>query len=39
MTVSTEELFADTLGPTPPQDTYLGVLAHNAGVLAAELGE
>lgn len=37
MTVSTEELFADTLGPTPPLDTYLGVLEHNAGVVAAEL--
>ena len=38
VTVSTEELFADTLGPTPPLDTYLGVLEHNAGVVAAELG-
>lgn len=37
VTVSTEELFADTLGPTPPLDTYLGVLEHNAGVVAAEL--
>lgn len=36
--VSDRELFADSLGPQPPVDTHLGVLEHNATVVAEELG-
>ena len=32
--VSDAELFADTLGPTPPTDTYLGAFRHNAEAVA-----
>ncbi|MDY3126874.1 MAG: zinc ABC transporter substrate-binding protein [Corynebacterium sp.] len=35
--VSDQELFADTLGPTPPTDTYLGVFKHNAEAVSAAL--
>ncbi|AWB83316.1 metal ABC transporter substrate-binding protein [Corynebacterium liangguodongii] len=35
--VSDAELFADTLGPTPPTDTYLGAFEHNANVVAEAL--
>lgn len=37
VTVSTEELFADSLGPTAPTDTYLGVLEHNATTVSEGL--
>ncbi|MCS5478566.1 zinc ABC transporter substrate-binding protein [Corynebacterium sp. YIM 101645] len=37
VTVSTEELFADSLGPTAPVDTHLGVFEHNATVVAEAL--
>lgn len=37
--VSDAELFADTLGPTPPTDTYLGAFSHNAETVAAELSQ
>ncbi|MGD7002786.1 metal ABC transporter substrate-binding protein [Corynebacterium halotolerans] len=36
--VSTEELFADSLGPTAPVDTYLGVYEHNVDTVAEALG-
>lgn len=36
--VSTEELFADSLGPTAPVDTYLGVYEHNVTTVAEALG-
>lgn len=35
--VSAEELFADSLGPQPPVDTYLGVFDHNVDVVADAL--
>ena len=35
--ISREELFADSLGPTAPVDTHLGVFAHNARVIAEAL--
>lgn len=35
--ISAEELFADTLGAQAPLDTYLGVFAHNAVVVANAL--
>lgn len=35
--VSDEELFADSLGPTDPVDTYLGVLRHNAEAVSEGL--
>ena len=37
VTISDEELFADSLGPTAPVDTYLGVLRHNAETVAEGL--
>ena len=37
--VSDEELFADTLGPTAPTDTYLGAFKHNAETVAAGLSK
>lgn len=37
--VSDEELFADSLGPTAPVDTYIGVLEHNVTTVAEALGE
>lgn len=39
VTISDEELFADTLGPTAPTDTYIGAFLHNAEAVAAALGE
>ncbi|MDZ8173073.1 metal ABC transporter substrate-binding protein [Microbacterium xanthum] len=36
--VSTEELYADSLGADAGVDTYLGVFAHNAQAVAAALG-
>lgn len=36
--ISDEELFADTLGPTAPTDTYIGAFLHNAEAVAAALG-
>lgn len=35
--VSDQELFADTLGPTAPTDTYLGAFQHNAEAVAEAL--
>ncbi|MHA2788149.1 metal ABC transporter substrate-binding protein [Corynebacterium sp. S7] len=35
--ISTEELFADSLGPTEPVDTYLGALRHNADTVLGGL--
>lgn len=32
--ISSEVLFADTLGPTSPDDTYIGALNHNATTVA-----
>ena len=37
--VSDEELFADTLGPTEPTDTYLGAFKHNAEAVAEGLSK
>ncbi|RNE48172.1 zinc ABC transporter substrate-binding protein [Corynebacterium alimapuense] len=37
--ISTEELFADSLGPTEPVDTYLGVFENNVNTVAQALGE
>lgn len=37
--ISDEELFADTLGPTKPTDTYLGAFKHNAETVAAGLSK
>lgn len=37
VTVSDEELFADTLGPDAPTDTYLGAFEHNAHTVAKAL--
>lgn len=37
VTVSSEELFADTLGPDAPNDTYLGAFEHNAHAVAEAL--
>lgn len=37
VTVSDAELFADSLGPEAPVDTYLGVLEHNVATVAAAL--
>ena len=37
--ISDEELFADSLGPEAPVDTYLGVLEHNASTVADALSE
>lgn len=39
VTISDEELFADTLGPTAPTDTYIGAFLHNAEAVAAALGD
>lgn len=39
VTVSEEELFADSLGPTAPVDTYLGVFEHNVTTVTEALGE
>lgn len=36
--VAEEELFADSLGPTEPVDTYLGVFEHNVNAVAKALG-
>ena len=36
--VSDEELFADSLGPDAPVDTYLGVFEHNARAITDALG-
>lgn len=35
--ISDQELFADTLGPTAPTDTYLGAFEHNARAVAEAL--
>lgn len=35
--ISTEELFADTLGATAPTDTYIGAFTHNAEAVAKAL--
>ena len=32
-----KELFADSLGPNPPVDTYLGVMKYNADTISAAL--
>lgn len=37
VTISDSELFADSLGPTEPVDTYLGAFEHNATTVAEEL--
>ena len=37
--VSDEELFAGTLGPTAPTDTYLGAFKHNAEAVAEGLSK
>ncbi|MFC0582530.1 metal ABC transporter substrate-binding protein [Micrococcoides hystricis] len=37
--VSSEELFADSMGPEAPVDTYLGAFAHNVETIAEALGE
>ncbi|MCG7230439.1 MULTISPECIES: metal ABC transporter substrate-binding protein [Corynebacterium] len=37
VTISDEELFADTLGPEAPTDTYLGAFEHNASAVAKAL--
>ncbi|MGP6173863.1 metal ABC transporter substrate-binding protein [Corynebacterium sp. A21] len=39
ITVSEAELFADSLGPTAPVDTYLGVYEHNVSTVAEALGK
>lgn len=38
VTISDAELFADSLGPQAPVDTYLGTLGHNVATVAAGLG-
>ena len=38
VTVSAEELFADSLGPEAPVDTYLGAFEHNVSTVARGLG-
>ena len=37
--ISDAELFADTLGPTAPTDTYLGAFQHNAETVAEGLSK
>ena len=37
VTISDEELFADSLGATAPTDTYVGALKHNANTVAEGL--
>ena len=37
VTISDKELFADSLGPNPPVDTYLGVMKYNADTISAAL--
>ncbi len=37
--ISTEELYADSLGSEPGVDTYLGVFKHNAEAVAKALGK
>ena len=39
VTISDEELFADTLGSTAPTDTYIDAFLHNAEAVAAALEE
>ena len=36
--VSAEELFADSMGPTAPVDTYMGAFRHNVETIAEALG-